>query len=557
MEEDMVYDARAQMSRMARDPANGRATQRPMAKVRPAPRPPAGEMAQRRSEAPQPEIGRISEEAPWESPIPLTQLPEVECFPVNALPRRLNSFVEEVAHALSCPPDFAATSLLAVAGAAIGASRALQIKEGWKERPCLYLALVGSPGTAKTQAIEAVASPVYAEQARRYADYRLRVKAWKNAGRAGDPPELDSVFVSDVTTEKLASILQNNPRGVALIRDELSGWVSGMDQYRAKGRGSDRQFFLSAWSGTSFRYDRVNKDESLIIPHPFVSVLGGIPPDLLNRLRGHRQIWDGFVDRILFAYPRPFPAREETWASVSDDAGQQWAKVLANLWSLHMEPTAEQDVRPQFIRFTSDGRDEWVQFTRIIAQEQNREDLADAMKGHLPKFRSYGARLALIIHCLRMACGEPQGSGVDGDSMSRAAALVEYFLSHAKKIHAAIDADPRVTLARRVESWIRRERRKRFTRREAHNALQGTFKVVDDLEPILLMLQEHGLIRPEPIEAKPGPGRRASPGFQVHPHLLETSTEYMQFTEITRRGNSVDSVDSVDAYGGREPGEEG
>ena len=32
--------------------------------------------------------------------------------------------------------------------------------------------------------------------------------------------------------------------GVAVIRDEISGWVSAMDQYKG-GKGSDRQQYLS------------------------------------------------------------------------------------------------------------------------------------------------------------------------------------------------------------------------------------------------------------------------------------------------------------------------
>jgi hypothetical protein len=494
-------------------------------------------------------------DAPWEDPVPLSELPEAESFPLNVFPAQVKVFVEAVSYALACPNDFAATAVLALAGSAIGASRAVQIKEGWRERACIYLATVGNPGTAKTHVLEAVAAPVYAEQATRYADYRLRMKAWKNSGRDGEPPELTTAFVGDVTTEKLASILEKNPRGVALIRDELSGWVCGMDQYKAQGRGTDRQFFLSSWSGTSFRYDRVGREETIIVPHPFVSVVGGIPPALLNRLRGRRDIWDGFIDRILFSYPNPFPAREERWGSVSDDVKQSWSKVLAHLWAFQMELVSEQPSRPQLVRLTSDARHEWVEFTRWLAHEMNREDLADPIKGHLPKFKSYGARLALIIHCIRQACGEVQEKDVDGDDMSRAAALVEYFYSHVQKVHAALDTDPNVVLARKVSTWIGRESVRRFTKREAHYALQGTFKIVDELEPALAVLVRHGLIRPEPAETKPGPGRRPSPAYQVHPNLFSNDIHNLQNESDLE--DSVNCVNCVEPHREREPGEEG
>ncbi|MGM0806469.1 MAG: DUF3987 domain-containing protein [Bacillota bacterium] len=52
-------------------------------------------------------------------------------------------------------------------------------------------------------------------------------------------PQGQQLVTSDATWEALAEILENNPRGIMFHRDELSGWVKGMDQYRAK--GADRQ----------------------------------------------------------------------------------------------------------------------------------------------------------------------------------------------------------------------------------------------------------------------------------------------------------------------------
>jgi hypothetical protein len=77
----------------------------------------------------------------------------------------------------------------------------------------------------------------------------------------------------------------------------------------------DRQFYLAAWAGEPVTVHRKNQEDgSVFVPHPFVSVVGGLPPDLLDRLRGDPGVSDGFLDRVLFSYPRPMPRSAKTGA---------------------------------------------------------------------------------------------------------------------------------------------------------------------------------------------------------------------------------------------------
>jgi hypothetical protein len=490
-----------------------------------------------------------SDPPPWETPIPLSEPPPVDAFPVLIFPRQLITFAEDVAQALSCPIDYVAVPMLVMAGAAIGASRALEVKAGWRERPCLYAAVIGPPGSAKTPALSAVAAPMYAEQSRRLTAYRDKKTQWDDNGQHGAPPELESAFVSDVTTEKLASVLQRNPRGVALIRDELTGWVAGMDQYKAKGKGGDRQFYLSAWAGAPVRIDRKSQDEPVIVPHPFVSVIGGLPPDLLNRLRGEKAIADGFFDRILFTYPKPFPAVAESWACVSDEAAQIWANTLSYLWILKPERDNDGLDRPHFVRLDSSGREAWVQFTRDLAAEMNRDELPDAIKGHLAKFKGYCARLALILHCLRLACGDAKDEDVDGDSMARAAGLIDYFRGNCLKVHAALGSDRKAADAGRLLKWAQDQKGGQFSRRDAYRAMRSRVENVDALEPILDLLVKHGYCRPLDV-SRSGPGRKPSEVYEVNP--LDSGQNGQNGQNTDPEADSVHSVHSVHCPGDEE-----
>src|SRR5262249_17441072 len=139
------------------------------------------------------------------------------------------------------------------------------------------------------------------------------------------------------------------------------------------------------------------------------------------------------------------------------------------------------------------------------------------LQGPWAKLKGYGVRLALIVHCLRLACGEHLGDDVDGESMNRTAELVEYLKGHARKVHGIIGANPHLAGARRVLRWVIAHRLERFTKREAFEGLKGTFKSVEELEAALAVVENYGFIRPRPTLDRQGPGRKPSPIYDVHP----------------------------------------
>jgi hypothetical protein len=542
---------------------------------------------------------------PWPQPVPLTAIPEVPPFPIDVFPEVLQVAVGEVAAALQCPADYAGVPLLCVAGGALGASRALAVKGSHVQRAVLYEAVVGPPGSAKTPALEIVCAPLDDHEAALHAkwlaameQYDLDLEVYEHdkkkwlKDREGDRPEKPErpvqtrAMVDDVTVESLAPILMENPRGVVLPKDELLGWVLAMNQYREGGRGADQQFWLSNWSSKTFVVDRKKERDKgpLRVPHPFVGVVGGLVPAGLRKVRGDRGRQqgtgqqDGFLDRLLWSYPDEVPEGEENWAVVSSETTQDLKDVLDKLRTLKMEPVQTEDGtvtghRPYVVKLTASGRKAWRDFTRGHAAERNADDFPEHLKGPWAKLRGYCARLALIVHYLRWACGEVKGdqSDVDGDSVKRAARLVAYFKGHARKVYAVMDADPKTTVAGRLLRRLERAKRRRFTRREAYRAMRGTVGKIDDIDAVLDLLEKHGYIRPLPDPGTHrGPGRRPSPAFEVHPSLSlgqnghnghNSSPEGDETTHFSRNGdrdpNSVHCVHSVhDQDGGAQDAED-
>jgi hypothetical protein len=204
------------------------------------------------------------------------ELPAAPAFPVDALPVGTSQFVKEASRATGCPLDLVAVPTLAMLSAGIGASRVVRLKRTWSESAALFLVVVAPPGSKKTPAQRIATEPVWVKQTELMRKYRMEREAYeadcrrweadRRKARQDEHPEpeppheptIGRTVVEDATVEALHSILEENPRGLLDLEDELSGWVRRMDQYKG-GKGADRQFFLGVWSNRQVAVDRKGK----------------------------------------------------------------------------------------------------------------------------------------------------------------------------------------------------------------------------------------------------------------------------------------------------------
>lgn len=243
-------------------------------------------------------------------------LPFSTPFPLGALPEAVREFVQAGVEALDCPPDFVATPLLALAAGVAGNRFELRLTAAWRERPILWTAVVGAPGTAKSPALELALSPVLKLQEEAREEWQQALQAFeaelaqarKEGGRLPERPELEHFTTTDATLEAIARILGHRRSvtpGLCLVRDELVSWVRSYDAYHPRG---ERQVWMSLWAGMAVKVDRATKDPAFI-PRPAISVTGGIQPQLLPRLEEEAGLADGFIERFLYAYPATTPMR--------------------------------------------------------------------------------------------------------------------------------------------------------------------------------------------------------------------------------------------------------
>ncbi len=251
-----------------------------------------------------------------------------------------------------------------------------------------------------------------AKKGRDLADLEAELRAKREELRAATPKER-RYLTHDATVEKLGELLRDNPRGLLILRDELSGWMRNLDK---AGREGDREFFLEAWNGTgSFTTDRIGRG-TIHIPALTLSVFGGIQPGKLRPLIASAVDGgagdDGLLQRLqLTVWPDRLPPwkKPERWpdAAARDQAygdlrGPRRDDAVA-VRRRHRRRHPVPDVHPG----GAGRRDEW----RDELEHRLRSDELDhapAFASHLAKYRSLMPELALIFHLIDVAAGTPE-----------------------------------------------------------------------------------------------------------------------------------------------------
>ncbi|MBA5871506.1 MAG: DUF3987 domain-containing protein [Nitrospira sp. CR2.1] len=323
-------------------------------------------------------------------------------FPIHALPIKAQGYVRESAQSLSVPSEMVALPALIVLATSIGSTRLIRLKADWTEPPILWGAIVATSGSMKSPALNIAVKPLQ---------------------------KLDSpttrTWTSDVTIERLAGLLQQHPRGLLLVRDELVAWAKSMNQYRG-GRGADRQSYLSIYGASSIRIDRKGNEKeavSILVPRPHLSVVGCIPPSVLPALEDEGGREDGFLARLLFAWPAPVPVRW-TDSVVSPIFRQEYEGLVQELFSI------SQDNTPIELCLSHDAQQRFITWHDALCEEIESDTCPTFLKASYSKLKGYCARFALV----HAAASDPHTHEVGLASIEAACELVAYFKVQAAKV---------------------------------------------------------------------------------------------------------------------------
>jgi len=435
-------------------------------------------------------------ERPWPEPEPIKNtLRPVDTLPLDIIPKPLQAWLADISHRMQCPLDFVAVGSITEAGAIVGAGCGIRPKkkDDWRITPNLWGGVIARPSMLKTPALaealkpmgrlEAEARETYEEGLAFYEADKEVHKAQKDAlkaemltvakGRgqktmndvksnytnleAPEEPIWRRYKTNDATVEKVGELLNQNPRGLLIFRDELVGLLTSWDR---EDRHTDRAFYLEAWNGFgSFTTDRIGRGTTHC-KNLCISILGGIQPSKLTaylyQAKSDLQN-DGLLQRFQLLV---YPDEPKKWALVDecpDEEAKNRAfnifKSLADMsFTEYGAELPDGDHIPYF-HFSEDAQivfNEWLTGLQFSLQDEE----TPLMVEHLSKYRSLMPSLALIFHLISIADGQA-GGPVSSLAAQQAADWCGYLESHARRIYGLV-ADVSIRAAGELAQKIKK-----------------------------------------------------------------------------------------------------
>ena len=387
----------------------------------------------------------------------------IEPCPVDVLPKGLQGFVTETAAAIGVDVAFIVPFALSAVSGAMGRLFQIELKPGYRELPSIWAVVVASSGSGKSPALDAVLEPMrrfqmqadqsYKEQMADYEREKERYNEQKNNRKQKtspfEPPQekpvepiAEQFLIDDATTEAVAEILEQNPYGVFLSQDELSGFFNGFDTYRGGAKGKDLSFWLSAFKGVPIRQNRKSGRKIISAPTPAIAICGGIQPGMLKKTFCENEHYfdSGLAARFLFVMPKERPV---LWSEniVSESTKADYWHIMESLFALRKSGYVPADTSVIVSLSKNAKRTAWVPFFSTNASELVSIS-ADDGRATWAKFPAYAARLALILHVVQwIESKHPSGewpidipSEISTETMWAAIRLIEWFKSESARM---------------------------------------------------------------------------------------------------------------------------
>ena len=482
-------------------------------------------------------------EPKWEPPIPFTQH-TLPTFPVDAFPPAIRDYVLAVAETTQTPVDMAATAALAVLALCQQGKYRIKGKDDWIEPLNLFTVIVAEPSERKSAVISHMAGAVHRYEAaynqlhaaaveRSRMEKRILERQQKNLedqvlkGKA-QMEDLQDVamqlanfrevmpmrlYVDDVTTEKLTSVLAEN-NGTAAIVSAEGGIFDMLAGIYTKNVNID--VFLKGHSGDDIRVDRVGRS-SESISHPALTVLLAVQPSVLSGIMSNGTFRGrGLTARFMYCMPQSRVGdRKYRTQPIPDKVSHCYEVLIRNLLNEETPKTPE-------LIYLSPEADKLLEDFACEIESKLKTEYAD-----IPDWagKLVGAVLrisGLLCRASNATCVDfldiPDSMVVSEEEMSGAIAIGRYFTEHSRAAYSLMGADDLVKQSQYTLDAIVKNGLLEFTRRDIMRICRS-FKTADAVQPVLNHLADLGYVAQKETEQTFSKGRPANLTYLVNPLL--------------------------------------
>ena len=473
----------------------------------------------------------------WDTPIPFDEY-DLPTFPVDALPEVIRRYVLAVAESTQTSVDMAAVGALGVVSLCSQGKYFIQGNADWAEPLNTYTVVILPPAERKSSVLSMMIRPVEVfeklENERRSPEIvksqmelsklekekrSLVERASKGKATEEDiknkakeiaeykPVKPLRLFVDDVTSEKLTSVLAENNGCAAVVSAEggIFDIISGLYSHNV-----NIDVFLKGHSGDTIRVDRIGRASESII-HPALTMVLAVQPEVLNGLMSNNTFRGrGLTARFLYSMPKStVGSRSFSTEPIPEGVRVRYQDLIEEILS------SDNEQEPVSL---DDGAHEVLATLFNEVEGRLKGDLAE-IPDWAGKFVGSVLRISGILHVMKYP-KDSMFDSVDRETMENAVTIGRYFLEHAKAAYSLMGADAVNKNAQYLLSAIKRERLAEFSRRDAMR-LCRRFKTAESLQPVLDRLCEYGYLAAKPLTPAHGAGRKPSEVYLTNPAVLE------------------------------------
>ena len=234
-----------------------------------------------------PEVYNAKGPIKWEDPIPFGRY-TVAQFPIDALPKDIGDYAKAVALSTQTPVDMAGTVALSILSVCLQGKFSIQGKADWVEPLNTYALVIAMPSERKSAVQHMMLKPVNAyeqqynqrnaakvegsKMRKRILEKRQKAVEDQVAKGKADVDELEKIaqevadfeeerplqlYVDDITTEKLVSVISDNHGRASLVSSEGGIFDTLAGIYT---RNVNIDVMLKSYSGDPIRVDRIGRE---------------------------------------------------------------------------------------------------------------------------------------------------------------------------------------------------------------------------------------------------------------------------------------------------------
>jgi phage/plasmid primase-like uncharacterized protein len=410
-----------------------------------------------------------------------TSLAGKPVWPKNACPKVFEDFAFDAAERIGVDPEMITIPAIVCAAIAIPDNFKIQPKlydTSWTEPPILWATVIADPGQKKSPALLAATKAIKKIQFQYKDDYEQENAIYDREKRlfeakskqeraeleAPKPPKMRRIWKDDITVESLRQTLSENPLGVGIIKDELTGWISSFDNYKnAKSGSKDKPDYCELFQGSGKVFDRIGN--RVFVPNWGASILGGIQPGPISRLMG-KITDDGLLARFI-VYHAGRNNKEV------DRAPQLCCKSYEDVIKRLPDLKPRQEGEYEIFKFNGEGIAYREKIRDLSTYVMLLPDTTDALKAHLNKWEAIFSRICLVYHIVDAVCNDEYPSKIIPSSIPEMALrlMFDFLLPNSVRFyHETLDDGQNMNHAKWIAGLILTKKLGKLTPREIERA---------------------------------------------------------------------------------------